>query len=207
MPKAIYTFVSPRPYDETVNMFKNAVTRIKGGKFKEITRGLVRIRFSPTYYLFPRYDLYIETNGDTCMVRAIGKGGKDSYSNIHWVAKYHKPKEGDIEWMKFVNSLCDCYPALDFKLKPDTITLSDVMFMDNGIQRMYSAYSFGSFGLLGGAMTVGNSQAAFSNKLLARVRLSNGRIVEGYINRNSKAYNMILVNLTELTQNSNAYNC
>lgn len=207
MSKSIYTFISPVSYDETIEMFKYAVGNIKGAKIKEKSRGFLLMRFSPSYYIFPKYELYVETSGNTCMVRATGKGGKDSNANIHWVANYHKPKEGDIAWMRFVNSLCECYPDLDFRLKPNNISLSDVMFIDNGMERIYSAYSLASFGLLGGAITVGNSRKAFAGKLLTRVRLSNGRIIEGYVKRNSKAHNMMLVNLNELTQNSKDYNC
>lgn len=143
---------------------------------------------------------YVERNESECRVRAIFK----NVANDAW-------------WDFFLQELFDSSPGVDYgvSLANGTPQLAAVLNLSGdtsqvSFSKTTGGRSLGGFlvggalfgtagavvgGLSGNQRTVTHTGTVFSNSLLVRIIYNNGRLWEGTVNKGSKLYNEIMVNL------------
>lgn len=219
MGQFIFTFYSPVEVEDTFDIIERVVTSMKG-KTKRVSdcridaKWRVQKYHSKHFYtMFPtKCKFYIGKD----MVRAV-----ISNSAEPTVVVTRRRLAGiEIVWNAFIESLITMYPDMDFGMKPGAAMLDAIKMIGNGTEQVFTSASwnnpswggallggilFGAPGAIIGGMggttrTTGSSTTRFSDKVLAKVRYTNGLTFEGEMLKTSSAYNEIMVNMSQLTK-------
>lgn len=206
----IYTFYSPWDREKTKEAIKAAVTRL-GGKPKEISPGCMSAKWrSPNYAtIFPtKFTFYI---GDG-IVRAVS-----GTNNMQMIPMRFKVRGGfQSIWNTFIIALLKLYPDVDFGLRAGDAELVAAEFVGDGTEQVFVSTThnspslsgavvggllFGTPGAIigssyGTSRTTGKMATQFSGTVLVKARYSNGLLAEGRLQKNSPAYNEIIVNMS-----------
>jgi hypothetical protein len=123
-------------------------------------------------------------------------------------------------WNWFIVNLLQLHPNVEFGLRPGDVELVAVQFVGGETEEVFVSNtkhtpSFGG-AVLGGLLfgtpgaiigssygmsyTAGRSSTQFSSTVLAKARYSNGLLAEGKLQKNSPAYNEILVNMSRYSE-------
>ena len=195
---ATYCFVVPFSTSKALNMINSTLTAIGEVKRVDTTQGELvgRIRISSKKKIPVIF--YVERSNEQCKVRAC-------FNRLAC----------DDWWDLFLYMLFENHPGVDFSvsLANGDPVLAGVLNLSGDTREVYTSTtqggtSLGGF-LVGGALfgdagaivgglsgkkhTVTDSRTVFSNQLLVRVILSNGRLWEGTVVKGSPLYNKIMV--------------
>lgn len=195
---ATYCFVVPFSSLEALNMISSVLTTIGEVKRVDANHGELvgKVRISSKKKIPVIF--YVERNTEQCKVRAC-------FSRLAC----------DDWWDLFLHTLFENHPGVNFgvSLANGDPVLAGVLNLSGDTREVFTSTtsggaSLGGF-LVGGALfgdagaivgglsgkkhTVTNSHTVFSNQLLVRIILSNGRLWEGTVIRGSKLYNEIMV--------------
>lgn len=206
----VYTFRSPWGAAETCEAIATTVEYM-GGKVKEVSPGCLTAKWrSPKFAtVFPtKFSFYV---GDG-IVRAI-----TGNANMEIITMRFKVRGGfQSIWNWFIVNLLKLYPDIEFGLRPDDVELVAVQFVGGETEEVFVSTTrnspswggavlggllFGTAGaIIGGSAgtsyTTGRSSTQFSGTVLVKARYSNGLLAEGRLQKNSPAYNEILVNMS-----------
>lgn len=195
---ATYCFLVPFSTLETLNMLHSTLSAIGEVKSVDTNHGELagKIRISKRKKI--PIVFYVERSTNQCRVRAC-----------------FRRLACDDWWDLFLYTLFEKYPESDFGValaKGDPVIAGVLNLSGDTCQKYYSTTTggqslggflvgkalFGDAGAIVGGMsgkkhTVTTSCTAFSNQLLVRLILSNGRIWEGKVGKGSPLYNEIMV--------------
>lgn len=214
MAQNLFTFQSPVSQSDTTNMIKSAVLSF-GGKIKSEQSGYLKCAWKRKGFLLNiGFEFFIGAT-DKSIVRAVTSVNTGSMN----MGKLQLKKDSiDIIWERFLEALLSNNHDMEFGLSVGDPIVDAIMYSDGEVQQIYSSSSkhtpsygkalvggmlFGEVGAVLGGMggkshtnTQVSSQAA--KRVYMKVRMSNGRIKEGYISTKSKEYNQIMVNMQRL---------
>ena len=209
----VYSFITPWEVEETRNVIKLTVESM-GGKVKAVSPSCVKAKWrtgrqhSKRFFTFfpSKFTFYI---GDGVVRVATGNSNMQRIPMTVRLGKIH------IVWNAFIESLMKVAPGVNFGIKPGDAIIVAAQFVGDGTEEVFTSTTrhspslggaaiggmlFGSTGAIIGAAsgrsyTTGRSSTRFSNKVLTRVRYSNGLISEGLLSKRSPVYQEILVNI------------
>ena len=215
MAQYIFTFVSPLEISETITTIKTVVESI-GGKIKKEQNNVIHAQWRSKKYstMLPvKCTFYVGHD----MVRAIidKTVQPTNGNNMPIIKSERKLQTWERVWDEFVEGL-NKYTDVDFGLKSGTAIIDSAQIISDGIEQVFTSTSqnspsyggallggalFGDTGAIIGSMnsrttTRGNTTYRFSNKVLARVRYTNGLVLEGELKKKSSTYNEIMVNMS-----------
>lgn len=206
----VYTFYSPWGSEETSAAIVNTVEKM-GGKAKVTSPGCITAKWkSPKVVtLFPtEFRFYV---GDG-LVRAV-----TGNTTMQMIIMRFKVSSGvQSIWNWFIVNLLMLYPNVDFSLRAGDAELVAAEFVGDGTEQVFvstthnspslSGAVFGGllFGVPGAIIgssygtshTTGKMSTQFAGTVLVKARYSNGLLAEGKLQKNSPAYNEILVNMS-----------
>ena len=210
----VYTFRSPLGIGETCDVIKATVESMKG-KVKVVSPGCLKAKWrtqpchSKQYHtvLPSEFTFYV---GDGIVRVVIGN------ANLNIITMRFKLGGLQIVWNAFIESLMKVAPDIDFGITPGDVELVAAQFVGDDIEQVFVSTTrhspswggaimggllFGTAGaIIGGSAgtsrTTGKSSAQFSGSVLVKARYSNGLLAEGKLQKNSPAYNEILVNMS-----------
>lgn len=210
----LFTFSTPWGAADTSEVIKTTVEAMSG-KIKEVSPGYFKAkwRIHPTH----KTEFYFKCKfyvGDD-MVRAIIKADFEP----HGIKKFKRLGRMMKFWNTFIEHLLVQYPDVDFGLAPGVPDISAVKFYGDGTEQVFTSttktspniggaivggWLFGTAGAIiggtsGSSYTTATSRVEFSSYLLAKVRYSNGLVLEGLIGRDSSLYHEIMINMSRLT--------
>lgn len=209
----VYTFHSPWGVAETCEAIITTV-KYMGGKVKETSPGCIAAKWrSPKFAtVFPtEFRFYV---GDG-IVRAI-----TGNMNMDIITMRFKVRGGfQSIWNWFIVNLVKRYPDVEFGLRPGDVELVAAQFVGGETEEVFVSTTrnspswggaalggllFGTAGaIIGGSAgtsyTTGRSSTQFSGTVLVKARYSNGLLAEGKLQKNSPAYNEILVNMSRFS--------
>lgn len=206
----VYTFHTPWNQAETSKAIITAVRRM-GGKATVTSPACISAKWRSPYYatIFPAKFMFYVGDG---LVRAV-----TGNSNMDIIVMRFKVRGGfQSFWNYFIGTLLKLYPGVEFGLKPGDVELATVQFVGDGTEQVFVSTShnypslsgavlggllFGTPGAIigssyGTSRTTGKVSTQFSGAVLVKARYSNGLLAEGRLQRNSPAYNEILVNMS-----------
>lgn len=219
MYQTLFTFKSPLSTKETMELIKSTALSVKG-KIHKIENGYIKIGLKMKGPLFSvmNFEFYISLN-EPVEIRVVSKNKLGFFcSTLNNHNLILKKDFEDKVWETFVEELLSQNPDYDFALSTGEPIVEAVIYSDNEVQQIFitntknkASYSkaliggllFGSTGTVIGAMggkskSITKSLSRAAKKVYLKVRMSNGRIKEGLISVNSKAYNQIMVNMQKL---------
>lgn len=216
----VYTFSTPWERDVTCNVIKVTVESMHG-KVKQISPGCLQASWrtqpchSKQYHtVFPSKFMFYVGDG---IVRAVT--GNTTMQMLpmrfQFLGGIH------IVWNAFIESLLKTSPGVDFGIKSGVPEMVAIQFFGDGTEQVFVSNTshspslggavlggllFGTAGaIIGGtggtSYTTGRSSTVFSKEVLAKARYSNGLLAEGKLQRNSPAYNEIMVNMSRFSEN------
>jgi hypothetical protein len=210
----VFTFQTPWGAAITIEAIKTTVAAMNG-KIKEVSPGCYKAkwRIHPTHKTEFNYRCRFYVGDD--MVRSIVKDTNGPKN----IKKFRRLSRMMKFWNTFIEYLLLQYPDIDFGLAPGVPTVSAVKFFGDGTEQVFTSttktspniggaivggWLFGTAGaIIGGTSgrshTMGTSRREFTNSLLAKVRYTNGLVLEGTIRKNGSLYNEILVNMSKLS--------
>lgn len=213
----LFTFQTPWDMTENCRVIKDTIAAMNG-KVREKSPGYLkgkwRIRPDHKMDFYLRCKFYVGDN----LVRAIIKEDIQ-YTTIR---KFRRLTKEMKLWNTFIEYLLKLHPGVEFGLTPGVPTISAVRFYGDGTEMVYTSTTqnspslsgalvggmlFGEAGAIigstkGHSHTTGTSHVAFAKSVLAQVRYSSGLILEGSIDKSSKLYQEIMVNLNRLSNDS-----
>lgn len=210
----VYTFHSPWGIDETSNVIKATVESMRG-KVKVVSPGCLEAAWKTQPYHSKQYHALLPSKfrfyvGDG-LIRVV-----EGNVNMQMVPMRFKPGGTQIVWNAFIESLIKVAPDVDFGLRPGDAELVAAQFVGGETEEVFVSNtrhspSFGG-AVLGGLLfgtpgaiigssygtsyTTGKLSTQFSGTVLVKARYSNGLLAEGKLQKNSPAYNEILVNMS-----------
>lgn len=209
----LFTFCTPWNASDTCDAIRTTVVAMNG-KIKEISHGCFKAkwRIHPTSKTEFYYKCKFYVGED--MVRVIIKDTNEPKN----VKKFRRLSRMMKFWNTFIEYLLRQYPDVDFGLLSGVPSVSAVKFYGDGTEQVFTSttrntpniggaimggWLFGTAGaIIGGSSgrsyTTGSSRTEFSQVRLAKVRYTNGLILEGSIRRNSSLYHEIMSNLSQL---------
>jgi len=211
MAEGTYTFYSPVDTNEMIEIIKKVVADL-GGK-SSFYNGAVFAKWRSKRFktiFAKRFTFYVGKDVVRVVTPCVNH-------YIDWESKCY----GLIRlWDDFVVRLTQMYPNLDFQIKSGDYRIVSAKFMSDGIEQTFTSTSTTSpsigRALIGGALfggagaivgsnytttqSSGQTQTVFSRDILVAVRYSNGLNIEGSISKTSNVYNLILANLSELSE-------
>ncbi len=212
----VYTFHTPWGAADTAEAVKITVESMNG-KIKEVSPGCFKAkwRIHPNRKSEFKYSCKFYVGKD--MVRAIVK---DSNGPTR-IKRFRRLSRMMKYWNTFIEYLLLQYPDVEFGLRPGVPEVSAVKFYGDGTEQVFTSTTksspniggaivggllFGTPGaIIGGtngrSYTEGSSRLQFSYSMLAKVRYTNGLVLEGNISKNSSLYNEIMSNLSQLSEN------
>lgn len=195
-----YCFVSPFSIFDTLDMIGRVLSSIGEFQSADSHHGVLHGKIRISSKTKKSVTFYVGRNDERCKVRACFSLS----ANDDW-------------WDLFLDTLFEMYPGVDFGVslaKGDPV-VAGVLNLSGDTKEVYysktsGGTSLGGF-LIGGALfgdagaivgglsgnqrTVTDSRTVYSNEVLVRIIYSNGRLWEGPVNRGSRAYNEIMVNM------------
>ena len=210
----VYTFHSPLSVDETCDVIKATVESMRG-KVKVVLPGCLQASWrtqpfhSKQYHtVFPsKFMFYV---GEDFVRVDDGKGMMQMIPQRFKVGGY------SAVWNAFIESLIKVAPDVDFGIKPGDAELVAAQFVGGETEEVFVSNTthspslsgavfggllFGTPGAIigssyGTSHTTGKLTTQFSGTVLVKARYSDGLLAEGKLQKNSPAYNVILVNMS-----------
>lgn len=219
MGQFVFTFYSPVEVNETFEIIERVVTSMKG-KTKRMSDCRMNAEWRVQKYHTKQYHTVLPTKCSFYVGKDVVRAVMPT-SGSTGVITMSRPLGGlAIVWNAFIESLITMYPDMDFGMKPGTAMLDAIKMVGNGTEQVFTSTSwnnpswggallggilFGTPGAIVGGMggttrTTGRSATRFSDKVLAKVRYTNGLTFEGEMLKTSSAYNEIMVNMSQLTK-------
>jgi hypothetical protein len=210
----VYTFHSPLGVEETCNVIKATVESMRG-KVKVVSPGCLqaswrtqRCHSRQFYTVLPsKFRFYV---GEGIVRAVIGT------ANFSIIVSRFKLGGLQIVWNAFIESLLKVAPNIDFGIRPGAVDLVAAQFVGDETEQVFVSTThhspslggaifggllFGTPGAIigssyGTSHTTGRASTQFSSAVLVKARYSNGLLAEGRLQKNSPAYNEILVNMS-----------
>lgn len=210
----IYTFHSPFGIEETCNIIKATVESMRG-TVREVYPGCLKTKWRTQpchskqfHTVFPsKYTFYV---GDGLVRVDDGRGMMQLFT------PQFKLGGPQIVWNAFIESLIKVAPGVDFGLRQGDVELVVAQFVGDETEQVFVSTThhspslggavlggllFGTPGAIigssyGTSHTTGKTSTRFSGTALLKGRYSNGLLVESVLQKNSPAYNYVLVNMS-----------
>ncbi len=212
----VFTFRTPWGMNEACDAIKVTIESMNG-KIKEVSPGYFKAkwRIHPAHKTEFNYKCEFYVGED--MVRAIIKDTNEPKN----IRKFRRLSRMMKFWNTFIEYLLQQYPGVEFGLMPGVPAVSAVKFYGDGTEQVFTSttrnspniggailggWLFGTAGAIIGASsgsshTEGSSRIGFSYSIPAKVRYTNGLLLEGHIRKNSPLYHEIMSNLSRLSEN------
>lgn len=216
MGQFVFTFYSPVEVKDTFDIIERVVTSMKG-KTKRVSDCRINAEWRVQKYHSKQYHTVLPTKCSFYVGKDMVRAVISNSAEPTVIGTSRKLVGIEIVWNAFIESLITMYPDMDFGMKPGTAMLDAIKMVGNGTEQVFTSTSwnnpswggallggilFGTPGAIVGGMggtthTAGRSSTRFSDKVLAKVRYTNGLTFEGEMLKSSSAYNEIMVNMSQ----------
>lgn len=212
----VFTFHTPWGMNETCEAIGATVASMNG-KIKEVSPGCftAKWRIHPEHKTEFNYKCKFYVGED--MITAVIKDANEPKN----IKKFSRLSRMMKFWNTFIEHILKQYPDVEFGLMPGVPMVSAVKIYGDGTEQVFTSttrnspniggalvggWLFGTAGAIIGASsgsshTEGSSRIEFSYSIPAKVRYTNGLLLEGHIRKNSPLYHEIMGNLSRLSEN------
>lgn len=210
----VYTFHSPWEVDATCNVIKFAVETMRGS-VKMVSPYCLHASWRTQPFHSKQYNTVLPSNFTFYVGKDIVRV-TDSKGMMQMIPMRFKVAGYSAVWNAFVETLLGVAPGVDFGLRAGDAELVAAQFVGDDTEQVFVSTThhspslsgavfggllFGTPGAIigssyGTSYTTGKLSTQFSGAVLVKARYSNGLLAEGKLQKNSHAYNEILVNMS-----------